>query len=925
MIHRRLRTLLLGCCLVLGAPGCDMFASADAHVAKADKLIAANDRRGAMIELKNVLQDDPAHVGARVRLASLELHLGDPVSAEKDLRRAIGEGAPAETTAELAAQISLALGQARDLLARIDSGELHLTGSAQAFYRGQAMMAVRQHESARADFESIAAGDPRWPSARIGIAESLADQGKSEAAIAVLDELLSGHAKATEAWLARGAIRATRGEFAAAEQDLQRARSLAGPELPVLSRMKLLGSLAEVQLARSDLKGAANTQADIQRLAPDAVLSRVLAARIAMAKLDYTSAVASLQRVIATAPGLVPARFLLGAALLAQGNLGQAEQNLAQVVRSAPENVEARKLLAQAQLRLGRPDSAMQVIADAERPDDPQLELLLGLAQLQQGQATEGIAHLERAVAARPDDVDARLDLATAYLKTSRPGEAIGILTKTGPGSAPARRSGLLVAALLETNDSRRAGLEVERLLAAQPRNADALRLAASFHTQQREFPKARGFAQRMADLAPASAEAAFVRARIEVEAGDVAAAQQWLEKTLTLDPAHGPAHLALAGLAQKRGDLQAATRTLEDLRKRDANAVEARLRLAELYMRARNAAGAEPVIAELSALGKDRPDVLNALGTLYFDNRRYDEALSSFQAAASQDATQPIYWLNTARAQITLGASEPARVALEKAIAAQPGWLPAVGTLTMLDVKDGRGAAALARIAALKTQRPRDAAVLALEGDVQIELRNYSSAAAAYDAASALRPMSAFAVKAYRARQLGRLSEPARPLETWIASHPDDLQVRLVLGDAYQRYGDRKHAAQQYEAVASAGNAPPVMLNNLAWIYYELKDPRAEALAHQAYQGAPEIAGVADTYGWILTEGGKAAQAIPLLKRAAEGSDDPSVAYHYGVALLRGGSANEGRDVLGALLKRAPDFEHAGEVRKILSAPAAG
>jgi putative PEP-CTERM system TPR-repeat lipoprotein len=924
MMRAKIRNLVLVCCLAFAAPGCDLFTSADARVAKADKLIAANDRRGAMIELKNALQNEPEHVGARTRLAAVELYLGDPIGAEKDLRRALENGATTDAAAELAAEISLALGQGRDLLARIDSGELTMAGSARAFYRAQALIGLREYEAARGAFESIAAGDPRWRAARVGIAESLAAQGNSVPALAVLDELLAAHPDFGDAWLARGAIRASRGEFADAEKDLQRARSLAGSGRPVLSQLKLLATLAEVQLARSDVDAAANTQAEIQRLAPDAILSRVLAARIAMAKLDYTTAVAHLQRAIAAAPNLVPVRFLLGAALLAQGNLGQAEQNLAQVVQSAPENIEARKLLVQAQLRRGRPDAAMQLLADAERSDDPQLELLLGLAHLQQGEETEGIAHLERAVAAQPDDVGARLDLATAYLKINQPASAIAVLNKVSVAHAPARRSGLLVAALLASNDSRRAALEVERLLAAEPRDPQALKIAAGFYAYQREFTKARAVAQRIIDLAPASAEGTFARARIEIEAGDTKAARQWLEKTLSIDAGHVSAHMALAELARRSGDLPAATNALEQLRKRDPHAVDARLRLAELYMRARNAAGAQQVIAELAALGKEQPEVLNALGRLYFDNSRYDEALASFQAAASQDARQPVYWLNTARAQITLGGSALAREALEKAIAVQPGWLPAVGTLAMLDVKEGRGAAALARVAALKSQSPPDAGTFALEGDIQMVLRDFSSAAAAYDAAAAIRPTSTFAVKGFQARRLGHLANAVLPLESWLVSHPDDAQVRMVLAGAYQQDGNRKAALQEYETIAKSGEAPPIVLNNLAWLYYELKDPRAEDTARRAHQGAPEVAAVADTYGWILTESGKAAQAVPLLKGAAEASEDPSIDYHYGVALLRSGSAAAGRDVLGELIKRAPNSPYSAEARKIL-APAGG
>jgi predicted Zn-dependent protease len=53
--------------------------------------------------------------------------------------------------------------------------------------------------------------------------------------------------------------------------------------------------------------------------------------------------------------------------------------------------------------------------------------------------------------------------------------------------------------------------------------------------------------------------------------------------------------------------------------------------------------------------------------------------------------------------------------------------------------------------------------------------------------------------------------------------------------------------------------------------MYYERKDPRALEYAKKAYEVAPDVAAVADTYGWILVESGELQQGIELLTKAAE------------------------------------------------------
>ena len=102
-----------------------------------------------------------------------------------------------------------------------------------------------------------------------------------------------------------------------------------------------------------------------REIAPNAPITLMLGARIAMATQDYASASAALQRVVVGMPDFVPARFLLGASLVAQGNLNQAESHLTRVVQMAPDNLEARKLLARVRLGIGQPGRRARIAVAA--------------------------------------------------------------------------------------------------------------------------------------------------------------------------------------------------------------------------------------------------------------------------------------------------------------------------------------------------------------------------------------------------------------------------------------------------------------------------------------------------------------------------------------------------------------------------------
>jgi Tfp pilus assembly protein PilF len=258
------------------------------------------------------------------------------------------------------------------------------------------------------------------------------------------------------------------------------------------------------------------------------------------------------------------------------------------------------------------------------------------------------------------------------------------------------------------------------------------------------------------------------------------------------------------------------------------------------------------------------------------------------------------------------------AREALDRATALRPQWLPAIGALALLDVREKRREVALGRVANLKKTMPTDAGVWGLEGDILTAFEDYRGAAASYSRAFELQPGTETVLKLFRARQQGKLGDAVLPLQEWLEQRPDDFTVRAVLAQAYQAIGQHERAIQQYEVMVSNDAMKPIALNNLAWSYQQIGDERAEATAEQAYRAAPNAAAVADTYGWILVQQGKVAQGVKVLKAAVEGTgSSPDIEYHYAAALAQSGERSQAQERLVRLLDRHQAFaEHANATR---------
>jgi putative PEP-CTERM system TPR-repeat lipoprotein len=913
----RMPLLVALSCGAIGLSACDFFVDAQTRVDRAEQLVAKQDHRAAMIELKNALQSDEANARARLLLAKVSFQLGDIPGAEKELQRAVQLGASPADTAALLAEIRLAQGDLESLLVQIDTGELQLPPDELATVRGRALLSLQRVEPAIEALRTALEHNPANIEAKIALAEALAAQGQSIEGLELLDQTLASTPESALALMVRGGILVRGGQYDEARTALDKAREHAA-SLNARQQAALFALLGETQLAQGDLAAAKDTYGRLGALAPNAPMTAMFGARIAMAEQNYSAASNELQKVVAAAPNFAPARFLLGAALFAQGSLHQAQTQLQRSLELAPENLQARKLLAKVHLQLSRPDAAMEVLLPAEQEDG--VDALLGLARLRAGDSAAGVALLEQSLAEHPNDEGLQLELAYAYLRGGQAPKALELARRLPRQAGDARRDELLIAAAGAAGGISAARAEVERLLAQFPDDVEALNAGAMFYARQGEFDRGRELLGRAMRAQPENAAALFNRARIDAAEGKWDAVAGSLEQIVRIDSMNVMARVGVAELALRRNDAARAISLLEQLRKDVPDAIEPQLKLAGIYFSQRRAAQGEAALRQVISQAKGRAEVLNAAGEVYLEHEQHTQALAQFRAAVQLAPQHAGYWFNSARAQLALGNGPAAREMLNKTLELRADWTPAVGTLAMLDVREGQRAAALQRVSELKKRNPREPSVLTLEGDLNFVLQRYEDAAKAYDAAGKIRQSSALAMKSYRARRAGKLSDPAQPLRQWLEQQPADLAARMILAEAYQDGGQRLKAIEEYEVLVRQNANNAVALNNLAWLYHVEGDARAEDTARRAYEIAPNSAAIADTYAWILVGKGRAGEGRDILKAAMEAPRvPPEVQYHYASALAITGEKAEARRVLEKLLERPEDFADREEALRLL------
>ena len=916
-----LRIAALACAAALALSSCDLFTSAAERVARAEKFIAAGNDRAAAIELKNALDKEPGDAHAWLLLARISLRAGDPAAAEQDVERAIAGHAPAAETSVLIAEVRLAKNEPAKLLAALDDGSLKLNAPLASTYRGLALLAQKDRDGAIRAFNNAIGSGGAARRAHLGLAEVLAQGGEFDDALAQVESALRAAPEDADAWLAKGRLLARRGDFKQAGVALDTARRHAAGKLTAGDYGGLLASLVEARIANGDTKGAHATLGELANAAPDSPLVHLLTARVAMVEQDYSLAVTEAQKVVAAAPQLPLARLVLGSALMAGGNYNQAEVQLAELVRLAPENPEARKLLAEVNLRLKRPDVAMQVLTPLQQTQgDAQADALLGWVNLQRGDDAKAIELLKRGIDTQPDNPNLKLELALAYIGAGQQAEALELLRSLPASAGQAQRERLLIAAIAKGKPDDAARAEVGRIVKDFPKDVGVLNVAATFYAQQRDFARARELLGTARALDPKNVATLSTLARIESAAGDAGAVEKALRDVVDLDPANTSARVALARVALGRNDIKTAIAELEGARKADGRAVDPRLMLASLYLRAHDKANADGVLRELDVLADSDPAVALQVGRLYADAGRYDESLALFRTVVLRHPRDLNALLETGRVQLARGDLGGARDAIRKSLELDPDGVLANAMMVGIELKEGRTQEALACVARVRKAHPDNALAAMLDGEVNLSLRNADAAAQAYAASYAMTPTAGAAIRGFRARSMAKRADALAPLEDWLARQPRDVGARMILAQELQRQGKGRDAAAQYERIVTEGAPNALVLNNLAWLYHEAHDARALDTAKRAFDLAPSVPAIADTYGWILVESGRAADAVPILERvvAAPGATS-EMRFHLAAARARNGQTDQARAELRRLLA-GPAFAQADEARKLLA-----
>lgn len=912
-----LKAGLLGL-LFLALAGCDS-TTPQGHLDNATALRQEGKVNEAIIELKNALQKDSAFAPGRIALGNLYLDTGDYPSALKEMERALDLGNDSSEVTLGLGRAKLGLGRVQevigDLSARTDRSIDHDLLLAEAY------LSQGDVDNARPLFEK---GRERG-AGLAGLAAIAWNEGDIDRAERLFAEATDKEPGNPQFWLRRAELALSLGK----QED---AMSAFG-EAAKYPTGRVLGEIGEVRtlLAKNDIEGASDAIDEVLAIAPNYPLARYLEGLIRYQTDDLASAESALREVQRQYPNHGPSLYLMGLVKYRQGQLAQAEENLARFLTTNPDSESARKLLATVHYERGEPQAAYEALKPLESVSrDPQVLAMLGTTLMQIGDSAAATEYLERAVALAPDGAAFRNQLALSLLSAGDEERARAELSAAIETDGAQFQSDYLLAMIqLREGELAKAKESVARIIAKSPDSPIGPNLMGAIAISENQLDAAAGHFRDALKIGPDFSPARNNLTRLLERRGDVEGAEKvflerieadssddvallgladllarnqrsedaigFAERATLVDAKNPRARLALARLYVLTGENERALESVSDGLRHDPENTDLKLLRAELGLRTGDRDAARRDLNDLQSMLVERPDnarLAYVLGRLHAQTGNPDLARSNFQRVI----------------ELTDGRNAEALLALGRLNLSQSNYNEArqqVSALGKLDSPEIVGAANLLA-----------ADVAMAEGDLPKAEKLYRDLHKAGQREGTLR-LAGINLRRDDA------DEGIALLQSWLRSNPTDQAARILLSGALLQDDQSIKAIAEYEKLISTGN--PVVLNNLAWLYMEQGDPRAEETGAKAYAAAPNNPDIADTYGWILLQSGKVRKAVDVMSSAVTlETKNPTALYHLGVARYRAGEPIQARRLVQRALE-TPRFPERDDAQALLQEIGAG
>ena len=588
--------------------------------------------------------------------------------------------------------------------------------------------------------------------------------------------------------------------------------------------------------------------------------------------------------------------------LYRQGKFVEAEKLLSEIRDQFPQDKNSAMLLGLVQFQRGQDEQAIELFdkyIDTETASSTLIQTA-AIAKFRSKKMDEALEMLKKAVAAQPNNADILATYGLALLDhTPTSDEGQKALEKSLALNPEKHRLRLALAKRHYTMKNPEQGI-------AQLRTA--YRAVPLDFVVQEAYIKALMQAGKNEELKqeiatfkkdyPANPRGSFIDGWSKLVQKDYAGAQAMFEKALSAkdNPEKILAYTGLAELYQQQNQPQKALSAWQTLLAEDATQVPVYAKWYQLVRELKRTPEAIVFLTQLEAKS-DKWQPSAVLAQILQEQKQMPEAIKYIDKALERSAkAQNVKQLAANLYQnygiwlYSQNKGADAKIYLLKALNFYPENVLYLTSVIQLEIAQKNIPEAQKLLDQFAQTKENEHSRLFLQGVIRFAETKNEDGLDLYRKSWATQPSEIVAEALLQHYQKAEQKEQLETfLNDWSKKMPTSYRAALLQAITAQNNNKPDEALKWYEKSVEIAPNMPIALNNLAWMYYERKDPRALELAKRAAQLAPSSAEILDTYGWILVETGKVKEGIEILERAASiASNNQDILQHLKAAKTR-------------------------------------
>jgi cellulose synthase operon protein C len=420
----------------------------------------------------------------------------------------------------------------------------------------------------------------------------------------------------------------------------------------------------------------------------------------------------------------------------------------------------------------------------------------------------------------------------------------------------------------------------VSKILTADNRNIDGLKLRAAIRLQQGQLDAAISDLRRALDDQPRSFDLMLLLANAYERGGSIELAEKEYADAAKISNFDVATTINYVTFLRRRGNNERAEDVLTELSRRWPNNIAVLTSLAEVRLDRQNWAGAEEIAAAIQRMGDGR-----ALG-------------EQIQAAALSGEGKY---------------SDSAKI-LEGLASAAPGAVQPMAGLVNALVKAQKLDEAVNFLQTALKANPANAEALVLLGSVQLIKNEPDQAVQSFQTAIERQPKNVAGYQALANFYIRgkKLSEAEKTIRSGLQEQPDSPVLHLALAAILEFKGDYEAAIAEYEGLLKKDPSSMIVANNLASLlseYHTDKDSIDRAYSLAQILRKSQVPSFKETLGWLDYLRGDYASATGLLEQAVAGLPNrPLIHYHLGMSYVGGGQTGKAAEQFKKALELGPD-----------------